>query len=97
MRLKLNQDIKIREETFGAIIRIPKNLERVDLPQFYQVNKIGLQILRFCDGNRGIDEIIATISEQYPDNEIDKDVLYFVNQLIKLGIIEKLSPKKNRR
>lgn len=87
MEPKLKKDIKIRKETFGAIIRIPKSLERVDLPQFYQINRLGLQILMLCNGNHSIEEIINIISKQYPDKEIKNDTIDFLNQLITIGII----------
>lgn len=91
MKPKIKQDIKIRKEAFGAIIRIPKSLKRVDLPQFYQVNQLGLQVLKLCNGNLRMEEIINKISEQYPDKkiqEIKNDIFDFLNQLFQIGIME---------
>ena len=81
MKPKIKWDIKVRKEMFGAIVRIPKNLERVDLPQFYQINQLGLQVLQSCNGSLEAKEIITKVSEEYPNKKIEEirdDILSFL-------------------
>lgn len=87
MKLILIQNLKIREESFGAIIRLPKSAERIGLTQFYQTNKLGLEILKLCKGILTERQIISVIFKRYQNKYVKSDIKEYLLKLIEIGVI----------
>ena len=53
-----------------------------------KLNPTGAAILRLCDGQRTVRMIAQELSAQYGGNNLDEDVLQFLNQVSQQGWIE---------
>jgi len=43
------------------------------------------EILKLCDGEKSVGTIITGLKEQYPDTELENDVLKFIEEAISHG------------
>ena len=46
------------------------------------------EILKHCDGEKTISDIIADLNEQYPDANLDNDVILFIERAVENGWIK---------
>jgi hypothetical protein len=55
------------------------------------LNRTGLMILRLCDGNHSVNEIVEELAKMFANIdkvEIKQDVLSFIEEVNKLGVLE---------
>lgn len=57
---------------------------------YYTLNEVGTSIWQLCEKGRSIKEIARIISKEYivDEDEARKDVLEFINDLYKEGLVE---------
>ncbi len=90
MKIKIKKNVKIREENIGGIIRIPKT-NNPEMPQYFHVNRVGLEIIKMCDGEKTRDEIVMKIKSKYLKNEnTEDDCNMFINNLFFLNMIDEI-------
>lgn len=82
--------MKFRTEEFGGVIFDTKK-EKV-----YFVNQIGKNIISALLKDKSKEEIIEYLNKQYDSSKqtIKEDFEEFINQLEKIGILEKIREKK---
>lgn len=73
------------------IILVPIRRNVGDLESIYTLNEVGTFIWDLIDGKRQIREIRERILEEFDvtDEEVEKDLVEFIQKLEKLGIIIK--------
>jgi len=82
---RLKPDLVLRREEDGAFLFDPARDVLVC------VNETGLEIVSGLDGGRSVDEIIATLTDLYPDigpEALREDVESFLKQLVERGLAE---------
>lgn len=85
MRIVLQRNLRLRREGFGAVLLVPFELERPDIPQFFKLNKFGTKILELCEKPTTCDEIVASLSSEYPNKR--SDINQFISELLQIGIL----------
>ena len=56
------------------------------------VNQSGATIWEMCDGGHTVDQIVETLAETYDQDRtrIERDVCTFLDELIRLGFLDRL-------
>jgi len=88
LALSRHADLKTRAE--GDVLVLPERAIRV--------GGSGGEILRLCDGERATEEIIEEMHRRYPQTEeIDREVMIFLDEMIELGGIVRAPDSKGHR
>jgi hypothetical protein len=86
----------VAREIEGEIVIVPLVSGIADTEdELYTLNQTGQAIWGKLDGNRNIKDVIILLAEQFdaPMHELEKDVLGFVSELTKRGILSAVSKK----
>ena len=90
---KPSEDIVAREIE-GDILIIPLVAGIGDMEdEIYNLNETGRAIWKLLDGEMALKEVVRTLSEEYnaSSTEIEEDVIGFVQELYKRGILVETS------
>ncbi len=84
-----SEDIIFRKVDEEYIL-VPMLCSSDEVEHIYNLNTVGAVIWERIDGHRSIKEIISELSTEYdaPEEVIQRDVVDFLNDLLKAGIIE---------
>ena len=52
-----------------------------------KLNPTAYEVLELCDGERGLDEIVQTLSDRYDGADLDKDVRDLVDAMAAKGLV----------
>ena len=80
----------VAREIEGEVIIVPLTSGIADAEdELYTLNSIGQAIWKKLDGNRSIRDVVALLAEEFesPIEKIEEDVLGFVQELTKRGIL----------
>lgn len=56
--------------------------------ELFTINEIGYQIMNLISGETNIQQIIDQLKDEYENENIEKDVLEFINHLKDNGVID---------
>ncbi|MEW6137509.1 MAG: PqqD family protein [Thermodesulfobacteriota bacterium] len=59
--------------------------------EFYALNETGRAIWRLLDGTKPLSAVAESLSEEFEGTEIEQDVLGFVTELLRRGIVVEVS------
>jgi len=82
-----NDTIIIRTYT-DEIIEMSDGIVIQQNNMLHTLNITAIEILEFCDGKRSVREIVREMQIRYPENDIEKPIINFLNELCESGLVE---------
>ena len=82
-----NDTIIIRTYT-DEIIEMSDGIVIQQNNMLHTLNITAIEILEFCDGKRSVREIVREMQIRFPENDIEKQIINFLNELCESGLVE---------